>query len=85
MITLKAQMVRRIGRGLLMVPVFVIGQTCTELTEIPHDALTPDNPRIRVLAISLAAEEGESVIPVQPLYDDFSKQHRNAWVFSEDK
>ncbi len=56
--------------------------------EIPSGAKTlklPDNPRIRVLAISLASEEGEPVIPVQPLYDDFSIEHRNAWVFSEDK
>ena len=56
--------------------------------EIPSGAKTlklPDNPRIRVLAISLAAEEGESAIPVQPLYDDFSKEHRKAWVFNEEK
>ncbi|HKO14970.1 MAG TPA: RagB/SusD family nutrient uptake outer membrane protein, partial [Gemmatimonadaceae bacterium] len=36
--------VRRVGlRALLLAPVFLIGQTCTDLTEVPHDALTPNN------------------------------------------
>lgn len=43
MTTMKTRAIRRIWRRLLLLPVFVIGQTCTELTEIPHDALTPDN------------------------------------------
>jgi hypothetical protein len=28
-------------RSLLFVPVFFVGETCTKLTEVPHDALTP--------------------------------------------
>ena len=28
-------------RALLLIPVFAVGETCTELTEVPHDALTP--------------------------------------------
>ena len=28
-------------RALLFVPVFFVGETCTKLTEVPHDALTP--------------------------------------------
>jgi starch-binding outer membrane protein, SusD/RagB family len=28
-------------RALLLVPVFFVGETCTKLTEVPHDALTP--------------------------------------------
>jgi hypothetical protein len=36
--------VRRIGlRALLVAPLLLIGQNCTKLTEVPHDALTPDN------------------------------------------
>jgi len=30
-------------RALLLVPVFVVGETCTKLSEVPHDALTPSN------------------------------------------
>jgi starch-binding outer membrane protein, SusD/RagB family len=33
----------RVWRALLIAPLFVITQTCTSLTEVPHDALTPDN------------------------------------------
>ena len=32
----------------------------------------PNNPRIRVLAVSVAKDEAAATIPVQPLYDDFS-------------
>src|SRR3954468_21150025 len=28
-------------KALLLVPVFFVGGTCTKLTEVPHDALTP--------------------------------------------
>lgn len=35
--------VRFLWRSLLLVPVFVMGQTCTDLTEVPHDALTTGN------------------------------------------
>src|SRR5436309_13435541 len=32
---------RFVRRALLLVPVFFVGETCTKLTEVPHDALTP--------------------------------------------
>src|SRR4051794_20541140 len=28
-------------KALLLVPVFFVGGTCTKLTEVPHDSLTP--------------------------------------------
>ena len=37
------QFVRRVGRLLLVAPLLVAGQSCTDLTETPHDALTPEN------------------------------------------
>ncbi|MEX2154011.1 MAG: RagB/SusD family nutrient uptake outer membrane protein [Gemmatimonadaceae bacterium] len=43
MTTNKLQSVRRVGLALLLVPALVIGESCTSLTEVPHDALTPDN------------------------------------------
>jgi hypothetical protein len=37
-----SKFVLRFGlRTLLLVPVFFVGETCTKLTEVPHDALTP--------------------------------------------
>lgn len=33
--------VRFLRKALLLVPVFFVGETCTKLTEVPHDALTP--------------------------------------------
>ncbi len=41
--TLTLQSLRRVGRTLLLAPLFLVGQSCTELTEVPHDALTADN------------------------------------------
>src|SRR4051812_7364750 len=32
---------RFLRNALLLVPVFFVGETCTKLTEVPHDALTP--------------------------------------------
>ncbi len=32
----------------------------------------PDNPRIRVVAVSVAQDDNDSTLPVQPLYDDFT-------------
>src|SRR5690349_17636114 len=32
---------RFLRKALLLVPVFFVGETCTKLTEVPHDALTP--------------------------------------------
>src|SRR3954454_10506063 len=32
---------RFLRRALSLVPVFFVGETCTNLTEVPHDALTP--------------------------------------------
>jgi hypothetical protein len=43
MTTTKWPSVRRIGRALLVAPLILVGQSCTELTEVPHDALTPEN------------------------------------------
>ncbi|MGH7680336.1 MAG: RagB/SusD family nutrient uptake outer membrane protein [Gemmatimonadaceae bacterium] len=43
MTTSKLQTVRRFGRALLVAPLILVGQSCTSLTEVPHDALTPDN------------------------------------------
>src|SRR5687768_4015700 len=43
MMRFKLQGLRRVGRALLLVPIFYVGQTCTSLTEVPRDALTPDN------------------------------------------
>jgi hypothetical protein len=42
MTTLQLQSVRRVGLALLLAPVLVVGQSCTDLTETPHDALTPE-------------------------------------------
>ena len=36
-------MTRTGGRVLLTAALFVVGETCTKLTEVPHDALTPSN------------------------------------------
>ena len=41
--TLKLQSVSRVGRALFVASLFLAGQSCTSLTEVPHDALTPDN------------------------------------------
>ena len=43
MMTLQLQSVRRVVRALLVAPFVLIGSNCTELTETPHDALTPEN------------------------------------------
>src|SRR3954454_14760519 len=32
---------RFLRKSLLLLPVFFVGETCTKLTEVPHDALTP--------------------------------------------
>jgi hypothetical protein len=42
MTTFTVQSVRRFGRTLLLVPLIGIAQSCTELTEVPNDALTPE-------------------------------------------
>ncbi|HJQ21423.1 MAG TPA: RagB/SusD family nutrient uptake outer membrane protein [Gemmatimonadaceae bacterium] len=38
-----SQTARRWATSLLLAPLFLVGQACTDLTETPHDALTPDN------------------------------------------
>ena len=38
---LSHSVLRFVLRALLFVPVFFVGETCTKLTEVPHDALTP--------------------------------------------
>ena len=42
MTKLTLQSIRRIGRTLLLVPIVGAVQSCTSLTETPHDALTPE-------------------------------------------
>ena len=42
MMTLQLQTVRRVGRALLVAPMLLVGSNCTDLTETPHDALTPE-------------------------------------------
>jgi alpha-mannosidase len=32
----------------------------------------PDNPRLRIFAVTAAQNENDAVVPLQPLYDDFS-------------
>src|SRR5208337_662819 len=32
----------------------------------------PDNPRIRVVAVTVAQDDNDSTVPAQPLYDDFT-------------
>lgn len=39
----RLQSVRRMARALLVAPLIVVGQSCTDLTEVPRDALTPEN------------------------------------------
>lgn len=42
--TLSYKSLRRAAlRALLVVPIFIAGESCTNLTEVPHDALTPEN------------------------------------------
>src|SRR5919199_2968516 len=43
MTTFERKFVDRLGLALLLAPLFVLGQSCTKLTETPHDALTPEN------------------------------------------
>ena len=81
MTTLKLQSLRRIGRALLLAPLIVVGQSCTQLTETPHDALTPDNAfktEAEVLAgvagvyAGLRATEWVGYITLQDLTTDVS-------------
>lgn len=50
MTTFKLQSLRRVGRALLLVPLFVVSPTCTSLTEVPPDALTKIESDAEVLA-----------------------------------
>src|ERR671933_749429 len=43
MTTFERKFVDRLGLAGLLAPLFVLGQSCTKLTETPHDALTPEN------------------------------------------
>jgi len=43
MMNFQMQTVRRMGLALLLAPLVLFGQSCTDLTEVPNDALTPDN------------------------------------------
>jgi alpha-mannosidase len=43
--------------------------------EVKDDSKTltlPDNPRIRVFAVTVAQNDNDSTVPLQPLYDDFT-------------
>jgi hypothetical protein len=42
MTTLQQQSVHRVRLALLLAPLLLVGQSCTDLTETPHDALTPE-------------------------------------------
>jgi starch-binding outer membrane protein, SusD/RagB family len=43
MLNKRLPLARRLGRVVLVAPLLLIGQSCTDLTETPHDALTPEN------------------------------------------
>ena len=43
MMNSQLQSVGRVGRALLLAPLVLVAASCTELTETPHDALTPEN------------------------------------------
>ena len=42
MIRVQLPWLGRVGRALLVAPLLFVSQSCTELTETPHDALTPE-------------------------------------------
>jgi starch-binding outer membrane protein, SusD/RagB family len=78
MTTFQLRSVRRIARALLLAPLLVVGQTCTELTETPHDALTEIKSEQEVLAgvVSVYAQlrptEWVGYITLQDLTTDVS-------------
>jgi len=43
MMTFSTKSLRKVGLGVLVPMLVFFGQSCTSLTEVPHDALTPDN------------------------------------------
>jgi hypothetical protein len=81
MMTSKLPSVRRFGRALLAVPLMFAGATCTSLTEVPHDALTPDNAfqnetellaGVAAVYANLRAMEWVGYITLQDLTTDVS-------------
>jgi hypothetical protein len=78
MTTFQLQSVRRVGRALLLPVLLVVGQTCTELTETPHDALTEIKTDAEVLAgvtsvyAQLRPSEWVGYITLQDLTADVS-------------
>lgn len=81
MMTSKLQSVRRFGRALLAAPMLFVGSTCTSLTEVPHDALTPDNAfqnetellaGVAAVYANLRAMEWVGYITLQDLTTDVS-------------
>lgn len=81
MTTSKLQSVRRLGRALLVAPLILVGQSCTSLTEVPHDALTPDNAfqneaellaGVAAVYANLRAMEWVGYITLQDLTTDVS-------------
>ncbi len=72
---------RRVGRVLMVAPMLLVGQSCTELTETPHDALTPENAfktDVEILAgvaavyAQLRATEWVGYVTLQDLTTDVS-------------
>ena len=72
---------RQVGRALLVAPLLLVGQNCTDLTETPHDALTPENAfktEAEILAgvaavyAQLRATEWVGYITIQDLTTDVS-------------
>ena len=72
------QSVRRVGRVALLVPLLFAAQTCTNLTEVPHDALTSIKSDAEVLAgmtsvyAQLRSTEWVGYITLQDLTTDVS-------------
>ena len=78
---LNLRSVRRVGRTMLIAPLIMVGVTCTSLTEVPHDALTPDNAfksdaellaGVAAVYANLRAMEWVGYITLQDLTTDVS-------------
>lgn len=74
----KLQSVRRVGRALLVAPLLLIGDSCTSLTEVPHDALTPDN------AFKTEAELLAGVAAVYAQMRPMDQEHSGGYITLQD-
>jgi hypothetical protein len=81
MTMLHASWLRQVRRALLAAPLLLIGQSCTDLTETPHDALTPENAfkteqellaGVAAVYAQLRATEWVGYITLQDLTTDVS-------------